>query len=147
MVSLEGFHQGPGRVALAHDDVLVAFHISHRDYRGFGAVYYKYAMREAMDIATIGCTAAVRLKGDCIDELRLAFTVAAPTPLRCSHAENTAAGRSLTPETLQAVAGAVEKDVRPRTSWRAGGDFRLHIIRTLTERMVRWAAERSGGKF
>ena len=144
---LEGFHVGPGRVALARDEVLVAFHIRPPHYRGFGAAYYKYAMRGAMDIATIGCTAAVRLAGGVIAELRLAFTVAAPTPVRCGHAEAAAAGRPLTGETLDAVAAAVEADVRPRTSWRARRDFRLHIIRTLAARMTRRAAERAGGKF
>jgi len=139
---LQGFHTGPGRVALARDEVLVAFHIHPRDYRGFGAAYYKYAMREAMDIATIGCAAAVRLEGDAIGKLRLAFTVAAPTPVRCGHAD-----RPLTAETLDAVAAAVAVDVQPRTSWRARRDFRLHIIRTLAARMTRRAAERAGGKF
>ncbi len=144
---LRGFHTGPGRVALARDEVLVALHIRPRDYRGFGAAYYKYAMREAMDIATIGCTAAVRLEGDAIGELRLAFTVAAPTPVRCGRAEAAAAGRPLAAETLDAVAAAVAADVQPRTSWRARQDFRLHIIRTLAVRVTRRAAERAGGKF
>ncbi len=143
---LEGFYRGPGQVALARDEVLVAFHIRPGDYRGFGAVYFKYAMRAAMDIATIGCAAAVRLKADVIDDLRLAFTVAAPTPVRCPQAEKAAAGRPLTKDTLKAVAAAVEKDVQPRTSWRAHREFRLHIIRTLAGRMVRRAAERAGGK-
>jgi xanthine dehydrogenase FAD-binding subunit len=143
---LSGFHRGPGQVALARDEVLVAVHIHRPDYQKFGAAYFKYAMREAMDIATIGCAAAVRLKDDVIDELRLAFTVAAPTPVRCPHAERIAAGRPLTDAAFGAVAEAVEKDVQPRTSWRAQREFRLHIIRTLTDRMVRRAAERAGGK-
>jgi xanthine dehydrogenase FAD-binding subunit len=41
----------------------------------------------------------------------------------------------------------VEKDVKPRDSWRATKEFRLHVIRTLTQRVVRQAVERAGGKF
>lgn len=146
VVPVLGFHQGPGRVALKQGDVLVAFRIRPENYRDFGAAYYKYAMRDAMDIATIGCTAAVRLDGDKIDELRLAFTVAAPKPIRCEHAEKAAVGKSLSENTLKAVSDTVQKDVKPRDSWRAAKNFRLHIIRTLTQRVVRQAIERAGGK-
>ena len=42
---------------------------------------------------------------------------------------------------------AVEKDVKPRTSWRATKEFRLHIIRTLSRRVIRQAVERAEEKF
>jgi xanthine dehydrogenase FAD-binding subunit len=147
VVPVVGFHLGPSRVALKQGDVLVVFRIRPENYKGFGTAYYKYSMREAMDIATIGCTAAARLDGDKFDELRLAFSVAAPTPVRCETAEKAAAGKPLSEETLKAVTNAVEKDVKPRNSWRATKEFRLHVIRTLTQRVVRQAIERAGGKF
>ncbi len=145
VVPILGFHQGPGQVALKQGDMLTAFRIRPENYKSFGAAYYKYTMRDAMDIATIGCTAATRMDNDKIDELRLAFTVAAPKPIRCEHAEKAASGKSLSEETLKAVSDAVEKDVKPRTSWRAAKEFRMHIIRTLTERVVRLAFKRSEG--
>jgi xanthine dehydrogenase FAD-binding subunit len=147
VVPMVGFHLGPSRVALKQGDVLVVFRIRPENYKGLGAAYYKYSMRDAMDIATIGCTAAARLDGDKIAELRLAFTVAGPTPLRCETAEKTAVGQPLSAETLKTIVNAVEKDVKPRDSWRATKEFRLHVIRTLTQRVVRLAVERAGGKF
>ncbi len=144
VVPLAGFHLGPGRVALEQGDVLAAFLIRPGACRGLGAAYHKYAMRGAMDIATIGCAAGVRLDGGTVAELRLAFTVAAPTPVRCPTAEAAAAARALTEETLDAVAEGAAADVSPRTSWRADREFRLHIIRTLARRVVRQAAERAG---
>ena len=93
-----------------------------------------------MDIATIGCAAAVRLDGTVISGIRLAYSVSAPIPVRCPSAEAAALGRSATPEdlpaTLDAISAAVEADVQPRTSWRANRDFRMHIIRTLAERVI-----------
>ena len=93
-----------------------------------------------MDIATIGCVAAVRLDGTVISGIRLAYSVSAPIPVRCPSAEAAALGRSATPEalpaTLAAISAAVEADVQPRTSWRANRDFRMHIIRTLAERVI-----------
>ena len=93
-----------------------------------------------MDIATIGCAAAVRLDGTVISGIRLAYSVSAPIPVRCPSAESAALGRSATPEalpaTLAAISAAVEADVQPRTSWRANRNFRMHIIRTLAERVI-----------
>ncbi len=147
VVPMVGFHLGPSRVSLKQEDVLVVFRIRPENCKDLGAAYYKYSMRDAMDIATIGCTAAVRLDGDIIAELRLAFTVAGPTPLRCETAEKAAVGKPLSAETLKAIRNAVEKDVKPRDSWRASKEFRMHVIRTLTQRVVRQAVERAGGTF
>lgn len=139
-----GFHTGPGKVALQPGDVLLSVDFPAETWRGWGSAYTKYAMREAMDIATIGCAAAVCVKGGKIEDVRLAYAVAAPTPVRCAEAEKAAIGKPLNDETLKAVAEAVEADVAPRTSWRATKDFRLHIIRTLAVRVIREAASRSG---
>ncbi len=145
--SINGFHTGPGRTILQQGDLLKYFRIRPENYKNFSASYQKYAMRSAMDIATIGCGAAVRLKKDTIAQLKLAFTVAAPVPIRCPNAEKAAKDRPLTGKTLEAIAEAVESDVKPRTSWRANKDFRLHLIRTLAKNVTRKAAEKNGGRF
>ncbi len=135
-----GFHTGPGRVALKPAEVLLSVEFRPEDWTGWGTAYHKYAMREAMDIATIGCAAAVRLEGTTIAGIRLSYSVSAPIPVRCPAAEAAALGRSATPEdlpaTLAAIRHAVEADVNPRSSWRANRDFRMHIIRTLAERVI-----------
>jgi xanthine dehydrogenase FAD-binding subunit len=139
-----GFHAGPGRVNLKTGDLLTHFRIRPENHENMGASYYKYAMREAMDIATIGCAAGLRTKNGAIAELRLAYTVSAPTPIRCPEAEKTAAGQPLTTDTLDAIAQAVEQDVKPRTSWRATKEFRMHVIRTLAARVITEAAAKLG---
>ena len=50
---LRGFHTGPGKVAFEPGELLIAFHFSPENYRGKGSAAYKYAMRGAMDIATL----------------------------------------------------------------------------------------------
>lgn len=146
-ISALGFHIGPGKVALNSGEVLLAIVFRSEDWQGWGACYHKYAMREAMDIATIGCAASVKLEGQVIAGIRLAFSVSAPVPVRCPSAEASALGRSATPEelpaTLQALRRAVVADVHPRTSWRAHKDFRMHIIQTLAERAVTLSIRRA----
>ena len=143
--SINGFHTGPGRTILQKGDLLKYFCIRPENYKGFSASYYKYAMRGAMDIATIGCGAAVKMNGDIIETLKLAFTVAAPTPIRCKNAEKTVENKTLTEETLQTMADALKEDVKPRDSWRASKDFRLHLIKTLAKKVTRQAVENQGG--
>ena len=53
MVSIRDFYLGPGKVALKPGEILTEILISPDDYQGFGGHYIKFAMREAMDIATL----------------------------------------------------------------------------------------------
>lgn len=134
------FYLGPGQVALEHSDVLRAIRIPAASYRDYGTHYYKYAMRNAMDIATIGCAAACKVKAGCFDTLKIAFTVAAPKPMRARSAEQFAVGQAVTPALINELAGLVLQDLNPRDSWRASKEFRLHIIKTLARRVIMAAA-------
>ncbi len=144
--SIHGFHTGPGRTLLKKGDLLTHFVIRPQHYTGFGASYIKYAMRGAMDIATIGCGAAIKMNGAEVDTFKLAFTVAAPTPIRCRAAEKLMQGATISEQNLQQLADMVEAEVKPRTSWRASKEFRLHIIRTLAKKVTRQAVENLGGR-
>jgi len=144
--SIHGFHTGPGRTILQQGDLLKYFVIRPPNYTGFGAAYIKYAMRGAMDIATIGCGAAVKMNGTVFDTVKLAFTVAAPTPIRCRTAEQAVTGRDFSEKTLQILTDALAEDVKPRTSWRASKEFRLHIIRTLAGKVIRQAIDNQQGE-
>lgn len=110
-VPINGFHTGPGKVSLEHDEILVAFHFPPQPKEHAGSAHFKYAMRDAMDISTIGCAAHCRLDNGNFSELRLAFGVAAPTPIRCQHAEQTAQNAPLNLQTLEAISESVLQDV------------------------------------
>jgi xanthine dehydrogenase FAD-binding subunit len=133
---LHAFYQGPGQVDRKPAEIMTSLQIAPYDYRGWSAGYYKYAMRDAMDIATIGCAAACRLEGERVADLRLAFTVAGPTPLRCWRTEEKVRGAAADQSLLQLIRESVLDDLRPRDSWRAPKDFREHIIKTLAERVL-----------
>lgn len=141
---LRGFHTGPGRVALTRGEVLTAVIVPPAPASGFGAHYIKYAAREAMDIATTCCAASALITDGRFTFVRLAYGVAAPTPVRCLAAEEAAKGQPATAATLDAVKRAVEADVKPRTSWRAPADFRLHVIREMAARALAEAARKAG---
>lgn len=144
-VRMEDFYAGPGRVHLAHNELLTAIRIAKADYEGFGGCYIKYAMRNAMDIATLGCAVHVKMDGGVIGEARLAFGVAAPTPIRCHKAEEAVKGRPVDDETCKMLGEAALAEVSPRTSWRASKEFREQLVRELSGRALRDAAKKAGG--
>ena len=141
---LTEFYQGPGQVDREQTEIMTALRIAPDDYQCWVSSYYKYAMREAMDIATIGCAAACRPQGNRVLALRLAFTVAGPTPLRCWKTEEKARGAALDPSLVQLVGESVLDDLRPRDSWRAPKDLRRQIIKTLAQRVLTEALNQTG---
>ena len=144
-IPIEEFYQGPGKVDLKQHEILTAFLIPKAKYEGTAGMYSKYAMRNAMDIATIGCSAVCKVSSGVLEEIRLAFGVAAPVPIRCKETENAVRGQNINPELIQEVENRVVQEVSPRTSWRASKEFRYHIIKELAGRVVTQAIEKAGG--
>jgi len=160
---LLGFHTGPGKVDLAKTNlgkenlgkenlgasaILTHILLDTQALQHTGTATYKYATRAAMDIATIICSAAVQLDGDTITQCRLAYGVAAPTPIRCAAAEQYALGKQANTKTFAEIARiATAEDVSPRSSWRAEKSFRLHIIETLACRMLEQASQSARGSY
>lgn len=135
-VDIKDFYTGPGQVDLAPGEMLVDIIIRKEDYAGYLGKYTKFAQRKSMDIATIGCAVMVKLKGDAIEELRLGYGVAAPTPVRCPSAEAFARGKSLTEENCKAIGQKALEDVNPRDSWRGSKAFRQQLIQVLAARAI-----------
>lgn len=148
-VPISQWYTGPGRTVRGHEEVLVRIEIEKKDYQGFSGHYIKYGKRNAMEIATLGCAAYVKLSQDkkTIEELRLAYGVAAPTPIRCPLAEEAAKGGRPGDALAAAIAEAALKEVNPRSSWRASKEFRLQLVDELCRRAIKEAVVRGGGEW
>jgi len=145
---IEQFYLGPGKVDLAHDEIQTAILIPKDSYTGYKGHYIKYGMRNAMEIATTGCSVNVRLSQDkkTIKDVRIAYGVAGPVPLRARTAEALGKGKPVSMKTVEEVAREVKKDVQPRDSWRAAKDFREHLCVVLAQRALIEAIKLSGGE-
>ena len=145
-VPVTEFYTGPGRTVRRHDEVCRAIEIRPEDYVGFTGCYMKYGKRAAMEIATLGCCVRVRLDKELktIEEARIGYGVAAPTPIRCRDTEAALAGKSVEDEGIYDLIGSgVLNEVNPRSSWRASKEFRLQLISELARRALREAIRRS----
>jgi len=146
LVPIKEHYISAGKTALAHDEILMAILINVESYKNCFGHYIKYAMRNALDIATLGCSANVRLSEDKknIERLRLAYGVAGPNPMRAQSAELAAAGKAANEETVATAAKAAISDINPRTSWRASREFRLHLAEELARRAITESLKRAG---
>jgi xanthine dehydrogenase FAD-binding subunit len=145
IVPIREFYAGPGKVHLRPGEILSAILIPRDSYQGTGGHYIKFAMRRAMDIATLGVAVLCRIQDGCFQDLRIGLGVAAPVPIRCAEAEAYAQGRPVTRETLREVGRLAVTASKARSSWRASKDYREHLIEVLTERAALEAAVRAGG--
>ncbi|MDR1443732.1 MAG: xanthine dehydrogenase FAD-binding subunit XdhB [Treponema sp.] len=147
-VPVREHYAGPGKTSLAPAEILRGILIPRKSYEGCYGRYIKYAMRNALDIATLGCSANVRLSEDrsTIERMRIAYGVAGPVPMRAPSAEEAARGRPVSEATIDAAAKAALADVNPRTSWRAAREFRLHLVEELARRTIRESIQMAGGR-
>ena len=148
-ISIHDFYKGVGKVDLQPGELLTGILIPKESYENCYGYYIKYAMRNAMDIATIGCSVNVVLSADkkTIQRMRISDGVAGPVPMRARSAEVAINGQPVNEDTITLVGTAVLSDVNPRTSWRASADFRKQIISETARRGLKAAIERAGGVF
>ena len=148
-VPISQWYTGPGRTVRNHDEVLTAIRIKKENYQGYGGHYIKYGKRSAMEIATLGCAVSVKLTEDkrYIQDLRLGYGVAAPTPIRCHKTEGAVKGMETGEALAQAVGKSALEEVNPRSSWRASREFRLQLVEELGRRAVKQAVINAGGEW
>ena len=143
------FYTGPGRTVRDRCEVCTCFLIHPESYVGWTGHYMKYGKRKAMEIATLGCAVRVKLSEDKkrIEDVRLGYGVAGPTPLRCRKAEEALKGCEVTDsEAILEFGRDALTEVNPRSSWRASKEFRLQLIEELSKRALVEAIKIAGGK-
>lgn len=146
-VPIGEFYIKAGKVDIRAGEIQTGILISRESYENTFGHYIKYAMRNAMDIATLGTSVNVRLSADkkTVERARVAFGVAGPIPLRAVTAEKLSVGQPVSEELAERFAQAVKEDINPRDSWRASRDFRLHIAVESAKRAFLESVKLAGG--
>lgn len=145
---IHDFYIKAGKVDLRPGELQTAIIIPKEAYEGYFGHYIKHAMRNAMDIATTGCSVNVKLSEDkkTILDARIAYGVAGPVPMRAPSAEAKIRGKETGRAAVKEFAQAVLEDINPRDSWRAAKDFREHIATVLAERALCESIRLAGGE-
>ena len=145
---IRDFYIKAGTVDIKPDEIQTAILIPKASYENTFGHYIKYGMRNAMEIATLGCSVNVRLSADkqTVERCRIAYGVAGPVPKRCPTAESVANGAKPSKELAERFSRAVIDDINPRDSWRASKAFRQHIAVEMAKRAFTQAVELAGGE-
>lgn len=141
------FYVKASTVALKQGEIQTAVIIPKESYNGHFGHYIKYSMRDAMDIATTGCSVNVKLSDDkkTFDDVRIAYGVAGPIPMRIPTAESFLKGKAVNAANIKEFSQKVLEDINPRDSWRASKAFRCHIGVVMAERACEKATKLAGG--
>ncbi|MDR7810656.1 xanthine dehydrogenase subunit XdhB [Lacrimispora sp.] len=147
-IPISDFYIKAGTVDIREGELQTAVIIPKKSYEGYKGHYIKYANRNAMDIATTGCSVNVKLSEDkkTVEDIRIAFGVAGPIPMRTKSAELLAKGQPVSKELAEAFGKEILEDINPRDSWRASKDFRKHIAVEMATRCFIESVKLSGGE-
>lgn len=147
-IPISDFYIKAGTVDIREGELQTAVIIPKKSYEGYKGHYIKYANRNAMDIATTGCSVNVKLSEDkkTVEDIRIAFGVAGPIPMRTKSAESLAKGQPVSKELAEAFGKEILEDINPRDSWRASKDFRKHIAVEMATRCFIESVKLSGGE-
>jgi len=148
---LEELFLGPGRTALAPDELLLELRVPAPPPRT-GGVYVRHTPRKQMDIAVVGVgvlltlgpsTGSGQATGDRIERARIALGAVAPTPIRAREAEAVLEGSHCSDALFGSAAQAAAAESKPISDARGSAEFRRHLVRVMTERCLREAASRA----
>ena len=147
LVPIKDFYLKAKVVDIHPDEIQTAILIPKESYENTYGAYIKYAMRNALDIATNGCSVNVRLSADkkTFDRVRIAYGVAGPIPMRAPNAEAFINGKEVNMENIEAFSQKVLEDINPRDSWRASKALRQHVAVESAKRCIIESVKRAGG--
>ena len=142
---LEEFFQSPGKTALPPGELLAEVRVP-APANGTGSAYDRHTPRKQMDIAVVGVAAALTIAADRIERARVALGAVAPTPVRAREAEAALEGQAPTDEVFARAAEiAAEAECSPIADVRGSVEFRRHIVRVMTQRILVEALNRARG--
>ncbi|MCL1848485.1 MAG: xanthine dehydrogenase family protein subunit M [Clostridiales bacterium] len=131
---LEEVFLSPGKTVIERGEVLTEVVIP--DQSMTGSTYFKYALRKAGALATIGVAAALEMDGKVIKDIRVAFGAVAPVPMRAPKVEAFMKGKEATEENLEAVAAIAYDECKPITDFRASEEYRRDLVGIFTKRAI-----------
>jgi len=107
---------------------------------GYGYAYEKFT-RRAEDWAMVGVCALVKKAADgSCEDVRVAFTNMAPTPIRATAVEDALRGGALDADAIARASESAAEGTEPPGDLNATPEYKRHLARVLTKRAITRAA-------
>ena len=145
-VATEDFCTGPGQNVLQDGEILVSIHLPPPQAHS-GANYLRFIPRNEMDIAVAGVGTSVQLdeSGQNFVSARISLASVAPTPVFCTDAGESLAGKPVSEAAIQEASEKAMADAKPINDMRGTIRQRIHLVGVLTRRTLNNAVERARG--
>jgi len=136
---------GPGKTALAKDDIVESVFLPARPSRS-GDAYLRFIPRTEMDIAVVSAGVFLTLDaGGTITAARVALGAVAPTVLLVEAAAKAIIGSKLDAKALDALAAAASAACKPIDDKRGTVEYRTKVAGVLARRAAETAYARAKG--
>ncbi len=130
MVPLDGFFEGPGKTALASDELIIAVTVPNPGRYGS---FCKSGPRPALEISLVAMCLTGELKGGILTNTRLVFGAVGPVPMRCQKTEDLINGQALNDELIGKALESVAGEIAPIDDFRASRWYRTQMAQTFLE--------------
>jgi len=146
-VSARAFHTGPYETVVGPDELLTEIRLPVRP--GSGSAYLK-VMRRAGDWPIGAAGAAVWLaghsaKGTVIADVGIGLTAVGAAHFVAAEAEEFLRGQAPTADAIDRAAQIAAEHCNPAADQRGPAEYKRHLVRELTARVLRTAVIRAGG--
>ncbi len=140
-VPIDEFFYGFYMTAVQQGEILTEISIPLPEGK-FGCAYHKLE-RKVGDYATAGVAVALTVdeSGTCTSA-GIGLTNVNPVPLRASRSEEALVGSKLTDEDIARAAQFAAEDCSPSDDLRGDEDYKRHVVKVLTKRMIKKAIDR-----
>jgi carbon-monoxide dehydrogenase medium subunit len=129
--------------SLEPNEILTEVRIPEPGPRDGGA--YLKMERKVGDYAVAAVAVQLTLDGDRVEAVRIGLTNVNATPMRATDAEGELSGKKLDDAVLEAAGKAAAAQCDPSADLRGSVEYKRDLVRVLTKRAIRRAAERAGG--
>lgn len=120
---------GPGKLRLKPEEFIYSIELKERP--GFKYYYEKVGKRNAMNISIISLGLLVKLDGDNIEELKIAYGSVGPTVVRFKELEDEVVGKKFSKELFEELAEKYYERIHPITDVRASSEYRKKMVKNL----------------
>jgi CO/xanthine dehydrogenase FAD-binding subunit len=138
---IEKFFVGPRKTILKRHELLVDIRIPKKNL-GKPSDFIKFGLRKGQALSLVNVATSLYLdKQGKLVEPRIALGAVAPTPLYARKAEAFLEGKAPNDQNFAAAAEMAMGESKPIDDFRASANYRRHLVKTLTFRALKRAAE------
>lgn len=128
LVPYAGFHHGYKKMDLRPGELIARIRLPRRTLSDGGRDYYrKVGTRRAQAISKVCFAGAIRMKGDGVEDVRIALGSVAPTVVRAHRAEAALRGNALTPAAIAAAEETLVAEIAPIDDIRSTSLYRTRV--------------------